>query len=217
MAKTFSYISISSLCLWLKSAAEHANSGISLNKIVFVTHRDALGFWFAYCISHKKSWAVLICGLSAKSFIRLFHNAGPADQTSVKAANLYCTPRCDLSFLHFTMHVSWLNIWQTHHEKRWNSLHIVCEEDQRGRDFPQLRHEFVRSAPFHVRLSVSLAPQSVLLRSIHCHVLLLTTFTDGKCLVSSYCQGSINYAILPSCYPCFPISSHLEGQIPFYI
>ena len=32
------------LCLWLKSAAEHANSGISLNKIVFVTHRDAVGF-----------------------------------------------------------------------------------------------------------------------------------------------------------------------------
>ena len=74
MAQIFLYISISSLCLWLKSAAEHANSGISLNKIVFVTHRDALGFWFAYCISHKKSWAVLICGLSAKSFIPPFHH-----------------------------------------------------------------------------------------------------------------------------------------------
>ena len=113
----------------------------------------------------------------------------------------------------------WLNIWQTDHEKRWNSLHIVCEEDQRGRDFPQLRHEFVRSAPFHVRLSVSLAPQSVLLRYIHCHVLLLTTFRDGKCLVSSYCQGqgSISCAILPSRYPWFPIFSHFEGQIPFYI
>ena len=80
---------------------------------------------------------------------------------------------------------------------------------------PQLRHEFVRSAPFHLRLSVSLAPQSVLLRYIHCHVLLLTTFRDGKCLVSSYCQGqgSINWAILPSRYPWFPISSHFEGQI----
>ena len=58
MSQMFSYISSSSLCLWLKWAAEDANSGISLNKIVFVTHRDAVGF--AYCISHK-SGAVLIC------------------------------------------------------------------------------------------------------------------------------------------------------------
>ena len=98
---------------------------------------------------------------------------------------LYADRQQNLSFLHFTTmqcRSCWLNIWQTHHEKRWNSLHIVCEEDQRGRDFPQLRHEFVRSAPFLLRLSVSLAPQSVLLRYIHCHVLLLTTFRDGKCL-----------------------------------
>ena len=68
----FSYISISSLCLWLKSAAEHANSGISLNKIVFVTHRDALGFWFAYCISHKKSWAVLIYAVCQQNLSFLY-------------------------------------------------------------------------------------------------------------------------------------------------
>ena len=145
------------LCLWLKSAAEHANSGISLNKIVFVTHRDALGFWFAYCISHKKSWA--LSSANMRILGKIFHFS--------------ISPQC---------RSCWLNIWQTHHEKRWNSLHIVCEEDQRGRDFPQLRHEFVRSAPFHLRLSVSLASQSVLLRYIHCHVLLLTTFRDGKCL-----------------------------------
>ena len=82
----FSYISILS-CVFGSNRLRNMQILEYLWIRLFSLHRDGLGFWFAYCISHKKNWAVLICG------------------SSVKSANLYCTHFSDLSFLHFKMHV----------------------------------------------------------------------------------------------------------------
>ena len=125
---------------------------------------------------------------------------------------------CDLSFLHFKMHVMLIkHLTNSSRETLKFIAHCLWGGSERE-GLPAASSWICPFGSFSLaRLSVSLAPQSVLLRYIHCHVLLLTTFRDGKCLVSSYCQRSINYAILPFCYPLFPIFSHFEGQIPFYI